>query len=101
MDIQSHMQDEEFLARLSGRMMFSDNPAFRVLLDEARSSGAKRYVFDLSELASVDSAGLGMFLIAAEQAKKSGLPLTLCRPSGQVKQLLALARFDKLVAIQE
>ena len=34
MDIQSQLQDEEFLARLSGRMMFSDNPAFRTLLTD-------------------------------------------------------------------
>jgi anti-anti-sigma factor len=101
MDIQTTSSGDEFIATLSGRLMFSDNPAFRILLDGAQASGAKRCIFDVSALNSVDSAGLGMFVIAADTAKKHGWSLVLRGPGGQVKQLLTLARFDKLLTIQD
>jgi HptB-dependent secretion and biofilm anti anti-sigma factor len=48
----------------------------------------------------VDSAGLGMFIIAAETAKKAGLSLTLRSPSGHVRKLIELSKMDKLLSIE-
>lgn len=99
MNINTHRQGDHYVAKLSGKMAFSDNSAFRSLLDNIGESGAKSAVFDLSDLASIDSAGLGMFIIAADAAKKGGWGLRLKSPSGQVKQLIGLAKFGNLVAI--
>ena len=100
MQIAKAMNGAAFEVKLSERMTFSDNGSFRSLLDDIVKAGAKKCVFDLSGLASIDSAGLGMFVIALDQGKKQGWTLALRSPKGQVKTLLELAKFDKLLTIE-
>jgi anti-anti-sigma factor len=100
MDIHTHTAGTEFVARLGGRLMFSDNAAFRGLFDDMSRSGASTFVLDLTDLAAVDSAGLGMFIIAKDTAVKNGWHMVLRRPSGQVRQLISLARFDSLMTVE-
>ena len=84
---------------LKDSMSFTDHEAFRKLIVEAGRSGAKTCVFDLAGLKAIDSAGLGMFMIAKDEAKKGGWDITLRSPKGPVKTIMVLSRFDKLFTI--
>lgn len=90
-----------FEAKLAERMNFADHKTFRSMLQEVTTSGASTCVLDISELSAIDSAGLGMFIIAIEAAKTNGWSLLLKGANGQVKQLLQLAKFDKLLTMAE
>lgn len=94
------ISDSVFEARLSDRLSFADNASFRKLLDDMVASKRRQLVLNLSGLASVDSAGLGMFIIAAETAKKEGVSLLLKSPSGHVRKLIELSKIDKLVPVE-
>jgi anti-anti-sigma factor len=89
-----------FEAKLIDQMLFSDHRAFRSLLREISQSGAKKCIFNLSGLTSIDSSGLGMFMIALDEARKSHWTLTIKSPQGHVRSLLVLGRFDKLLNIE-
>lgn len=89
-----------FEAKLIDQMLFSDHRAFRSLLKEISQSGAKKCIFNLSGLTSIDSSGLGMFMIALDEARKSHWTLTIKSPQGHVRSLLVLGRFDKLLNIE-
>lgn len=101
MDVTRMVTETVFEARLSNSLTFSDNGSFRKLLDEMVSSSTTNWILELSGLVSVDSAGLGMFIIAQETAKKSGRKLALRSPEGHVKNLLHLSKMDRLIDIQE
>jgi anti-anti-sigma factor len=101
MDIRTTTDATTFRAELSGRLSFSDHQAFRILLQDIEKAKAKSCVFDLGQLTSVDSSGLGMFIIAAEAAKAGNWHLSLKGANGQVAQLLLLAKFDKLLHLVE
>ena len=100
MQIEKSVKDTVFEARLKDRMTFSDHAPFRALLEDITNAKAKKCVFDLSGLTSIDSAALGMFAIALDQGKKHGWTVALRSPQGQVRSLLELAKFDKLLAIE-
>ena len=100
MQVTSSVNSSTFEAHLSDRLSFADNGAFRKLIDEMLNSKARHWVFDLSGLTSVDSAGLGMFIIAMETAKKAGLSLVLRSPTGHVKNLIELSKMDKLISVE-
>ncbi|WP_237152692.1 STAS domain-containing protein [Oryzibacter oryziterrae] len=89
-----------FTAHLAERLSFADHPAFRTLIEDIARAKPSSCVFELSELQSIDSAGLGMFLIALDGAKKGGWSLTLRNAQGHVKSLLQLGRFDKLLQLE-
>jgi len=100
MNAEHHINGDVFRAAIKDQLTFSDHAAFRSLLDEVNKSGAHKCVFDLSKLAAVDSAGLGMFSIAQQESKKAGWSLTLRAPQGRVLALMTLAKFDKLLTIE-
>ncbi len=99
MRIDTTVKGSVFEAKLGGSMRFSDSGAFRALLAAITKAGTESCVLDLSELESIDSAGLGMFMIARDTASKGGWALSLRSPKGQVKSLLALGKFDQLLAV--
>src|SRR5262245_29524116 len=100
MQAETIISDSTFEARLRDRLSFADNATFRKLLDDMIASKKRQWVLNLSGLASVDSAGLGMFIIAAETAKKEGLSITLKQPLGHVRKLIELSKIDKLMPVE-
>ena len=87
------------LITMRGRFTFADYQAFRGLLDDIRASGARRHVLDLAEVEFIDSAAIGMLLIAAEEAKRHGGRVALRRPQGQVRRTLDTASLDTVFPI--
>lgn len=85
---------------LSGRFTFSDFPAFRRLVSDVLEQPVNGYVIDLENVEFIDSAGLGMLLLARDEAVRKGRPVSLRRPQGQVQRVLAVARFGTLFTIQ-
>jgi len=100
MQIEKSVRESAFEVKLKDRMTFSDHAPFRALLDDVVNARAKACVFDLSGLTAIDSAGLGMLAIALDMSKKRGWQMTIRSPRGQVKSLLELSKFDKLLTIE-
>ena len=71
------------------------------MISEMEDSGSRRHVIDLSQVEFIDSAGLGMLLLARDEGKRKNLDVCLRRPRGQVKRMLEVARFDTMFTIEE
>lgn len=89
-----------FEAALSGRLTSADLGDFRELLSQIKESKCNLILIDLKDLHWIDSAGLGMLLLARDTAAKSNLEIVLRAPQGDVKSLLKLGRFESLFNIQ-
>jgi HptB-dependent secretion and biofilm anti anti-sigma factor len=85
---------------LNGRLTFPDHPAFRALTSRLLGSEGHPLALELHELEFIDSAGLGMFLIARDEALRMQRTLILRSPRGQVKRMFELSKFDTLFAIE-
>jgi len=81
----------------TGAVTFAENNEFRNLLKELRRRELSSCLFDLSELEMIDSAGLGMFLIAKEQADASGWKLSVEGATGHVQDMLKLTKLLELI----
>lgn len=86
---------------LRGAFTFKDHHVFRDLLDQLKTGHGPRHILDLSGLDFLDSAALGMLLIAEDEARKSGRALTLRKPSAAIAVLLELASMDTLFTIEK
>ena len=76
---------------LAGPLTFAGHRPLRQLLDElAGIAEARPVVFDLASVSELDSAGLGLLLIARD-ALRGGL--SLAAPSAPVERVLALTGF--------
>jgi len=53
----------------------------------------------MKNLAYMDSVGLGMMITLRDEAEKKGITASISNPSGDVKDLLEMACFDRLFSI--
>ena len=101
MDYGIDVKDQEAVVRLRGRLTFNDHAKLRALIREMLQNKAKRQVLDLSALEFVDSAGIGMLLIAREEMANADKQLVPRAAAGQVKRVLTVAQLNKIVAIED
>jgi len=90
------------LLHLEGTFTFDGHATFRdatALLLEA--GGFPAIILDLSGVAYMDSAALGMLLLLREKAAAKGLKVALRRPSLPVAGILKVVQFGKLFDIRE
>ena len=92
--------DDKFEASLSGKLTSADLGAFRELLSRIKQSRCSVIVLNLANLDWIDSAGLGMLLLAKDAAAKDNFQLVLRSPQGNVKSLLKLGRFDTIFNVR-
>lgn len=86
---------------LQGRLTFGDHSIFRKLIDEIRVQEAATQILDLSGVEFIDSAGLGMLLLARDEGEKSCATVILKAAQGQVRRMLEVARFDTLFNLED
>ena len=77
---------------LSGDFTFSDTNEFRGKLKEVIEKDIKALKIDVSQLQSLDSAGLGMLLVAHSDCQKKAIDFSLYKPTGSVKALLEVTK---------
>jgi len=86
---------------LKGRLTFADYATFREITSIFNETEVSTCLFDLSHLEFIDSAGLGMLLIARDKLQSRDGQLVLKGAQGQVKKMLDLGRLDSLFKIEE
>ena len=91
---------DRFVASFSDRLTYTDLRAFRDLLSQIKESECRLVVLDLANLNWIDSAGLGMLLLARDAAQKNDVKLVLRSPRGDVKSMLELGRFDTIFDVR-
>lgn len=84
---------------LQGRLTFADYGSFRELTELFAEHEAKECFLDLSQLEFIDSAGLGMLLIARDKIKIYEGNVILKGAQGQVKKMLCLGHFESLFKV--
>jgi HptB-dependent secretion and biofilm anti anti-sigma factor len=99
--MQIHVDREAGHISMSGEFTFSDHGPFKEIVNEIAATKGRPIVIDLSKLDFIDSAGLGMLLLARDEAKKIERKLILRHPVGQVKRMFGVTKFDTLFTVEE
>ncbi len=96
MNISLHPASPNLQITLNGQFTFNDHGAFREVLRYVENPEFSQFTVDLSSVSFVDSAALGMLLLARDMATKHQKTISLKGASGQVKKTLDIAKFNTL-----
>ncbi|MBC7907241.1 MAG: STAS domain-containing protein [Rhodospirillaceae bacterium] len=86
---------------LKDQLTFADRDLFDSVIDKLMARNKSKMVVDLSALDYMDSAGLGMLLTLRDRAEKAKADVSIRNPRSEVRELLVLACFDSLFAIEQ
>lgn len=90
------MSNNKDVVRLHGRFVFSAHREFNDAFERAVLADSQVITIDLSDVDYLDSAALGMLLVARNRAEACGKSLVLRGATGTVLQVLEIAKFTKL-----
>jgi anti-anti-sigma factor len=65
------------------------------------TNGARAIVFDLTDVDFIDSAGLGLLMLARSLLERENAALRLCGVQARVRALLRMTRTDSLLQVDE
>ena len=99
MECQVESQPGETKVRITGRLSFEDYDRFFEIINEIKGNPGGRVILDLARLEFIDSAGLGMFLVARDVVAKIGLSLRIRQPNGLVAKVMTLVNYASEIPV--
>ena len=96
MEISKQLRQGIYEVALSGRFTFSDHAQFRELLQHISEDGVRGVALNMAKVEYVDSAALGMLLLARDLAEERQSKLTITGAEGQVKKMFELSQFNTI-----
>lgn len=85
---------------LSGRLSYKDNDSFKEMISDIASGRDRTVVIDIRELEHLDSFGIGLFLVARDEAERCGNRVVVRNPQGAVQRIFTLAKLDLALTVE-
>lgn len=85
---------------ISNSFTFRDHDTFFEIVSLIKNGQDKKIVFNMAGCDFIDSAALGMFVIAHDEASSKGVSLSIKGVQGKVKDVMYAARFDSLYTFE-
>lgn len=99
MEIFRRVEHDMTILDLKGELDFSSRRTFMDAIDRVGNANYINVILNLAEVPLIDSAALGMLVIAHQKLLLKQHRLSLLGPQPYVRQLLDLANFPKVIPI--
>ena len=101
MKIISEVHNHTVTLRLEGNFTYTQRKPFQELLKSVSVDPMEHIVIDLSQVAFLDSAALGLLMISHRQLQAEKRTLSLAYPQPTVRQIIELANLHKTIPLME
>lgn len=99
LSLEIRMSDDVAVVHCKGRIVYRKEVAALSCAVEELMPQARQIILDLSEVETMDGAGLGALMALLSGAKQKGCTITLAAPSHEIRALLELTRLDSAFEI--
>ena len=101
MNIISQVKGDSMNLVLEGRMDFNIRKSFQKSIEQAKLSKSRQIVLDVCQVSFIDSAGLGLIMLAHKTLKELDISLSLLVAEGAVMKVLTLANIGATIPISK
>jgi len=82
---------------MKGQLTFKANDDFRQIIEGFEKDGIAECVLNLGGLDFIDSAGLGLLVLANNAANRASARLIMKHPRGQVREMIEISEFHTII----
>ena len=86
---------------VEGDLTYANRTVFKAAIDKAKEAGCRHLILNFEQVRFVDSAGLGLLVIAAQSFIRLQSQVSLLKPQSYVREILSLANIPKVIPIYE
>jgi HptB-dependent secretion and biofilm anti anti-sigma factor len=101
MTITEEIHDQTATLKLEGGFTYTQRKLFQDTLRNLSSKNVEHIIVDLSQVAFLDSAALGLLMITHRQLMADKRKLSLAHPQTTVRQIIELANLHKTIPLIE
>ncbi len=101
MKISKEVNNRKVTLKLEGNFTYTQRKPFQEMLKAVSIDGVEQIVIDLSQVAFLDSAALGLLMISHRQLQAEKRTLSLAYPQPTVRQIIELANLHKTIPLLE
>jgi anti-anti-sigma factor len=98
MEVRTSTGEDGPLYFLSGTLRYSDGPVFSPITKDCGAASHRVITVDLSELKHIDSVGLGLILVAHDEAERAQNRLVLRHACPNVRRMFELTALTELLS---
>jgi len=89
----------DMIVHLTGEIDLNHSPSFHESLVDLSHENPKRLIVDLSQVAYIDSSGVGALVEVFRRLKRNGSTMVLVAPSERVSSVLEITKLDQFFTI--
>lgn len=89
------------ILEMTGDLTYANREHFKIAVESVRQRGVRHLVLDMSNVRFLDSSGLGLLALVAQQFKLTQGRLSLLKPQAYVREIMALANIPSLIPMYE
>ena len=97
MKLTHELHNKKATLRLEGNFTYTQRKPFQEMLKTICTDQVEEVVIDLSQVAFLDSAALGLLMISHRQVEAERRKLSLAYPQPTVRQIIELANLHKTI----
>lgn len=86
--------------KASGALTFDDHNTIKRLIEEVGDHSVNAVVIDMQDIPAIDSAGIGLLLLAHDKLQQKGQELTLSKPQAAARKIIELGKVHDLVKVE-
>lgn len=86
---------------VEGQLIVANRQELKQIVQDALEHGARRFVFDFTSTAYIDSSGLGALVSISKRVREAGGDLRLAGLNEDLRSLFELTKLDTLFSISE
>lgn len=95
--IAERVERDRIILTLSGRFDFRARKLFQASIEKVKRSNPQQIILNFSKVPFINSAGLGLLLLAHKTLKEVNIALTFEVSEGYVRQVLTLAHIERTI----
>ena len=97
---EKHVAPNITLVELAGRLALGrEGQRIEGMVEELTKRSAKKFIFDLSKVDYIDSAGIGLLALASGKMKEAGGKLVMVAGPGRVLDMLKLTQMVNVMTV--